>query len=158
MKKTFYFSLFISVLSTFICFLLFEPFYFYFIAQNIWEKQLNDICHSSQELSSRIQWKYAPFAYLLMSLIIVYFVVVPYLTRNEKLSFCNVLHIFINSAFLGFCVYGIYNFTNACILPNYHFITIFTDTLWGTILFGLTGIITCIITKLFYDWQKSKLK
>ena len=43
---------------------------------------------------------------------------------------------------LGFIIYGVYEFTNLSIIKNWAFTTAIIDTLWGTILFGLTAYIT----------------
>jgi len=46
---------------------------------------------------------------------------------------------------LGFVIYCVYEFTNLSIVKNWSYTTAVIDTLWGTILFGLT---THIIYKL----------
>ena len=43
-----------------------------------------------------------------------------------------------DAALLGLVIYGVYEFTNASLLKNWSLLTVFMDTTWGTILFGLT--------------------
>jgi len=48
----------------------------------------------------------------------------------------------VNEAFLlGVCVYGIYDTTTYALLSDYPLSVVFTDTLWGGILFSLTTFI-----------------
>lgn len=56
-----------------------------------------------------------------------------------------------NDAFiLGFCVYGIYEFTNIAIFKNYKWIAAIVDTLWGGILFYTATYITYKILSIKY--------
>jgi uncharacterized membrane protein len=49
------------------------------------------------------------------------------------------------AALLGFFVYSVYELTNLALFKNWSILTVIIDTLWGTILFGLT---TAIVYKL----------
>ena len=49
------------------------------------------------------------------------------------------------AALLGFFVYAVYELTNLALFKNWSILTVIIDTLWGTILFGLT---TAIVYKL----------
>lgn len=44
----------------------------------------------------------------------------------------------IDSVILGLFVYSVFEFTNKAIFANWKWHTVFIDTLWGGILFGLT--------------------
>jgi len=49
------------------------------------------------------------------------------------------------AALLGFFVYSVYELTNLALFKNWSILTVIIDTLWGTVLFGLT---TAIVYKL----------
>jgi len=49
------------------------------------------------------------------------------------------------AAVLGFFVYSVYELTNLALFKNWSIFTVIIDTLWGTVLFGLT---TAIVYKL----------
>lgn len=50
-------------------------------------------------------------------------------------------------AFLGFFMYGLYNFTNASLYPSRFTPTIVIgDTLWGTMLTSILSVILCYLT------------
>jgi uncharacterized membrane protein len=49
------------------------------------------------------------------------------------------------AALLGFFVYAVYELTNLALFKNWSVLTVIIDTLWGTVLFGLT---TAIVYKL----------
>lgn len=47
----------------------------------------------------------------------------------------------IDSFYLGFVIYGVYELTNMAIITDWTWKTVFLDTVWGGILFFLTSII-----------------
>jgi uncharacterized membrane protein len=49
------------------------------------------------------------------------------------------------AALLGLVIYAVYEFTNLSLFKNWTYLTAFIDTIWGTVLFGLT---TGIVYKL----------
>jgi uncharacterized membrane protein len=42
---------------------------------------------------------------------------------------------------LGVCTYGVYNTTNYALINDYPLRVMFTDTLWGGLLFAITAFI-----------------
>ncbi len=42
---------------------------------------------------------------------------------------------------IGFCIYGIYNFTNGAVLAEYNHTIMMVDVLWGVTSFALMGIL-----------------
>ena len=48
----------------------------------------------------------------------------------------------VKGAMVGFCMYGVYVFTLAAILPNFVKVVGFIEVLWGTILFTLATYLT----------------
>lgn len=55
----------------------------------------------------------------------------------------------LNAFILGFCVYGVFDFTNLTIFNNYKLIIALTDMLWGGILFYLVTFLSYKIFKIF---------
>jgi len=78
----------------------------------------------------------AIFTYILMAIILNYFII-----SANKPAF--------DAFILGFCAYGIFDFTNLAIFKNYTLKTAIMDTLWGAILFYVTTLITYKIKKMF---------
>lgn len=77
----------------------------------------------------------AIFTYILMAIILNYFII-----SANKPAF--------DAFILGFCVYGIFDFTNLAIFKNYTLKTAIMDTLWGAILFYVTTLITYKLKKM----------
>ena len=78
----------------------------------------------------------AIFTYILMAFILNYFII-----SANKPSF--------DAFILGFCVYGIFDFTNLSIFKNYTLKTAIMDTFWGATLFYFTTLITYKLKKMF---------
>lgn len=78
----------------------------------------------------------AIFTYILMAVILNYFII-----SANKPAF--------DAFILGFCAYGIFDFTNLAIFKNYTLKTAIMDTLWGAILFYVTTLITYKVKKMF---------
>ena len=78
----------------------------------------------------------AIFTYILMAIILNYFII-----SVNKSAF--------DAFILGFCAYGIFDFTNMAIFKKYNLKTAITDTLWGAILFFSVTTITYYLKKKF---------
>jgi len=78
----------------------------------------------------------AIFTYILMAIILNYFII-----SANKPAF--------DAFILGFCAYGIFDFTNLAIFKKYTLKTAIMDTLWGAILFYITTLLTYKIKKMF---------
>lgn len=67
-------------------------------------------------------------------LIVLFFICVPlaehYKKEHPKWMVFGVV---------GFCVYGVYNFTNGAIFYNYDTMMMIVDTLWGSLSFMILG-------------------
>ena len=70
--------------------------------------------------------KIKPFGAIMCYIIIVF--LINYMISHKKSS--------LESFVLGICVYGIYDSTSYALLADYPLQLLFTDTLWGGILFG----------------------
>ena len=53
------------------------------------------------------------------------------------------------AAALGFFTYAVYELTNYALFKNWSIFTVIVDTLWGTVLFGLTTAIVYKIKNIF---------
>lgn len=49
--------------------------------------------------------------------------------------------LFLYGMFVGFIIYGVYNFTNYATIQKYSIKTVAADTLWGTLVFAVVSII-----------------
>lgn len=83
--------------------------------------------------TNNLKIEYGFFAWLLIAFALTFFIL-----SNETLS---IQHKIFNAFILGFCIYGIYNFTNMAILPSYNLQILLVDTLWGGTLFVLVTFI-----------------
>lgn len=68
-------------------------------------------------------------SYLLLILVLYKFIIVERKSPNDAFL-------------LGFCIYGIFDFTNIAIFKNYSLLPALLDTLWGGVLFYLVTKIT----------------
>lgn len=75
-------------------------------------------------------------SYILLILGLYYFIIKP--NRSVQEAFL-----------LGLIIYGVFETTNKALFNNWSWLTVFIDTLWGGILFGLTAFLTYYIVKLF---------
>ena len=105
--------------------------YLYFIGKSVFDKAVFAI------QKSPIVAKMPPaiFTYVLMAFILNYFII-----SVNKSPF--------DAFILGFCTYGIFDFTNLAIFKNYNFKTAIIDTLWGAILFFVVTFITYKLKKM----------
>lgn len=81
-------------------------------------------------------------AYILMSIGLYKFVIYPSLKWKLSLN-----EIITRSLLLGLVIYGIYNFTNKATIYNYKYYTAIIDTIWGSILFTITALLSIMIIK-----------
>lgn len=68
--------------------------------------------------------------YVLMALAMVVFVTPKDRSFSESLMY---------GALMGFCIYGVFDGTNAAILRDYPIAFIFPDVAWGTAVFAITA-------------------
>ncbi len=55
-------------------------------------------------------------------------------------------HSWKEASILGLVVYGVYETTTKAVLKNWDWFTVFIDTTWGTILFGISTVVTYALT------------
>lgn len=106
--------------------------YLYFIGKPVFDKTVAAIQNSSLVVNIAP----AIFTYILMAILLNYFII-----SVNKSAF--------DAFILGFCAYGIFDFTNMAIFKKYNLKTAITDTLWGAILFFSVTTITYYLKKKF---------
>ncbi len=110
---------------------LIDTIYLTLLGKSTFEKTVKSIQNSPLVV------KIAPyiFTYILMIITLNYFII-----SANKTPF--------DAFILGFCIYGIFDFTNLAIFKNYTLKTAIIDTLWGAILFFAVTSITYKIKKM----------
>jgi len=81
-------------------------------------------------------------AYGILSAGLTWFVVMPLLHASYNV-------IFLNGAFLGLCMYGVYEFTNHATLAAWPLSFSCIDILWGMAWCGLASVISVWISRYF---------
>jgi uncharacterized membrane protein len=109
---------------------LVDSIYLYFIGKPVFDKTVMAIQNSALVVNLAP----AVFTYILMAILLNYFII-----SVNKSPF--------DAFILGFCAYGIFDFTNMAIFKKYNLRTAITDTLWGAILFFSVTAITYYIKK-----------
>lgn len=110
---------------------LVDSVYLFFIGKPIFDKTVSAIQNSNLV----VKIPPAIFTYILMAVILNYFII-----SANKPAF--------DAFILGFCTYGIFDFTNMAIFKNYSLKTAISDTLWGAILFFIVTTITYSLKKM----------
>jgi uncharacterized membrane protein len=82
-----------------------------------------------QSSKMKVNFYGASVVYVLMIIVLYYFIINEKKTPNEAFI-------------LGFCIYGIFDFTNYALFNHYELIPSIVDMVWGGILFYLTTYIT----------------
>ena len=114
-----------SFIVSSILLVLVDSIYLYFIGKPVFDKTVAAIQNSSLVVNIAP----AVFTYILMAILLNYFII-----SVNKSAF--------DAFILGFCTYGIFDFTNMAIFKKYNLRTAITDTLWGAILFFSVTTIT----------------
>lgn len=119
-----------SFIVSSILLVLIDLIYLYFIGKPVFDKTVAAI----QSSSLVVNIAPAIFTYILMVILLNYFII-----SVNKSAF--------DAFILGFCAYGIFDFTNMSIFKKYNLKTAITDTLWGAILFFAVTTITYYLKK-----------
>jgi len=101
-----------------------------YVAGKIYKKYLANI------LKDSINWLPAILFYLIFTLALFIFVVIP------ASSWLIVLQ---KGALLGFIVYSIYSLTNASFIKGWNWKIVVSDSFWGTVLGGVASLIAYYI-------------
>ena len=119
-----------SFIVSSILLVLIDLIYLYFIGKPVFDKTVAAI----QSSSLVVNIAPAIFTYILMVILLNYFII-----SVNKSAF--------DAFILGFCTYGIFDFTNMAIFKKYNLRTAITDTLGGAILFFSVTTITYYLKK-----------
>jgi uncharacterized membrane protein len=119
-----------SFIVSSILLVLVDSIYLYFVGKPVFDKTVAAIQNSSLVVNIAP----AVFTYILMAILLNYFII-----SVNKSAF--------DAFILGFCTYGIFDFTNMAIFKKYNLRTAITDTLWGAILFFSVTTITYYIKR-----------
>jgi uncharacterized membrane protein len=114
-----------SFIVSSILLVLVDSIYLYFIGKPVFDKTVLAI----QKSPLVVNIAPAIFTYILMAILLNHFII-----SVNKSPF--------NAFILGFCTYGIFDFTNMAIFKKYDLKTAIIDTLWGAILFFTVTSIT----------------
>ena len=119
-----------SFIISSILLVLVDSIYLFFIGKPVFDKTVAAIQNSALVVNIAP----AIFTYILMAILLNYFII-----SVNKSPF--------DAFILGFCAYGIFDFTNMAIFKKYNLRTAITDTLWGAILFFTVTSITYYVKK-----------
>jgi uncharacterized membrane protein len=112
--------------------ILIDSIYLFFIGKPVFDKTVAAIQNSPLVVNIAP----AIFTYILMAILLNYFII-----SVKKPAF--------DAFILGFCAYGIFDFTNLAIFKKYTLKAAIIDTLWGAILFFVVTTITYALKKGF---------
>jgi len=114
-----------------IIFIIIDSIYLNFM-KGYFEKQIQKV----QGSSLKINYLGAALCYLFLIIGLNYFIIKP--KKSVKEAFL-----------LGIIIYGVYETTNYATFTEWSPITVFTDTLWGGILFASTTYIINLLRSIF---------
>ena len=109
-----------AVLLSSIVFLLLDYMYLQLIYP-YFSTQIADV----QKTPMKINYLGMAFCYVFLLCGLHYFIILPKKSAHDAFL-------------LGILIYGVYESTNYALFSNWSIMTVFIDTLWGGILFGLT--------------------
>jgi len=116
-----------AVFVTIVSFLILDTIYF-----SMMYTFMHETIQKIQRKPLAIRYTSAFICYLAMTVLFVFFIVLPKRTLREAF-------------FLGFLVYLIYETTNYAILRDWPLTLVWIDSLWGGILFLLVAVINKIL-------------
>jgi uncharacterized membrane protein len=100
-----------------------------------YQRKIKDV----QETSMVFKWLPAVLAYITL-IITMFFICIPLSKYYE-----NKYPSWLVFGIIGFCIYGVYNFTNGSIFIRYDWSFILVDTMWGVLSFSVLGYISKIL-------------
>jgi uncharacterized membrane protein len=89
-----------------------------------------NIIKSVQKTAVKIRYIPAALVYVLMILAVIYFAILQSKSLKESIW---------KGAFLGLCIYGVYDLTNLSTFENWTNHMAMQDMAWGTFLFGVVA-------------------
>lgn len=109
----------------------------YLLLDIIWISSMTPLLYkgvfeSIQKTELNFNIVYAIFAYITL-LGVIYWICRP-LSKQYKQKW-------VAYSLVGFAIYSIYNFTNGAVFNKYSYKMVIADTLWGTIVFTVLGLL-----------------
>jgi len=114
---------------------LFDLFYLYYFGN-----YFTSLIENIQNSKLKIRYFAMIITYILMAIAIRYIIF-----DKHYLKYLDYKNIFYKGALLGFVIYGIYDFTNLTTFDKWTLNASLFDTMWGSLLFGITSLITLFI-------------
>lgn len=134
-------TFFMVWLITIIVFLLGDVAWLFFVMNRFFIHHIKHLMTiTNQEVS--INYISALVAYVLIVAALTWFVLLPQ-------SQAPIRYIFLQSAFLGLSIYGVYELTNHAILAQWPITFVIVDVVWGTLWCGAAGVISILIARAF---------
>lgn len=135
----FYFKLFIITL---IVMLALDYVWLSFVAKNFYMRELAPIGRISDGRFEVVMWA-GLVVYIFMAAALVYFVW-PRISGDVGWP-----SVFLNGAFLGLCMYAIYDFTNYATLKDWTLPFMAVDVTWGAFLGGASAVVLKMLSPWF---------
>jgi uncharacterized membrane protein len=121
-----------SYLFTLVALFVLDMLWIEYVLKKIYKKYLTSI------LKDNVNWVSAILFYLIFTLALFIFAVIP---ANSRLAVLQ------NGALIGFVVYSIYSLSNASFIKYWNWKIVVSNILWGTVLASITSFIAyCIVT------------
>lgn len=126
-----------TYLIALITFLIIDIVWLGFISRNLYQEKIGGL------LKADVSWTAAIVFYLLFIVGIVFFVIQPALAKESW------RYALFAGGFFGMITYATYDMTNLATLKNWSLLITIVDIVWGTVLCGLTSLITFSFMKKF---------
>lgn len=121
-----------SYLFTLAALFILDVLWIEYVAQKVYKKYLNNI------LKDNIKWIPAILYYLIFTLGLFVFVVIPASSWLIALK---------TGVLLGFIIYSVYSLSNASFIKDWNWRIVVFDVLWGAVLGAVTSVIAYYILK-----------
>jgi uncharacterized membrane protein len=102
------------------------------LVKDVFNKQIKSI----QGSDIQINYIYTAITYIFLIFGLNYFII----QKNRSVK---------DAALLGLTIYAVYEFTNLSLFKNWSLLIAIIDTIWGTLLYGLTTALVYKISNLF---------
>lgn len=133
----------IIYLIALLCFGVLDAFWLGLVAPKFYNEQFGNLAlrDSQGKMAFRI-WP-ALGAYLLLALGLTFFIT-PFFAGNPAL-----IKLFFIGSIFGLVVYGVYDFTNMATLTAWPIKLLVIDILWGMTAYGISSVVTFLISRRF---------
>ena len=112
--------------------LVLDGIWFKLFMQEFAANQLRPLLRLNEDGSLNVNLFFAAASYVVMALFVVAFLI----PKIKGMGLGQALAV---SALLGFCAFGIFDFTNAAIIKKYSTMFVIADVAWGTFMYTVMG-------------------